>query len=357
MTSSPSEISLDLRPESRSDLIDVAEKVRSRDGNFFHRHRRSLFCSFHTTAGYLEEWICERLDNSGERLDRFIDVFRRVFPHGAGYHHDRMELRDELTEQEKRCEPVNADSHLTYISAGLKNCVTYENRPGRPIYFIDLDGVNQELCRTRQTTVVGYDDEELAYRGAFTVPVSDEHRVDSFNLKDEEFGLFSHVEELLEDRDLRHGRIEIRLSPEERDAGLTVNEYETMLMRNDVPEAMRNPLRYAVRHGKRFLRHPGSIPGRTREYAVYDLLHLYNEAMDLLGAGRDVADRVLSRFSGPAFRLFRLKRNVSFLVRPVSGDGDAPHIVQGTYQSPILIQHKAPSQGRRELELRLWRFR
>jgi thiamine phosphate synthase YjbQ (UPF0047 family) len=356
MASIPSEISLDLQPRSRSDFIDVAEKVRERDEDFFRRHRRTLLCSFHTTAGYLEEWICERLGNSNEELDRFIGLFQRVFPPDAGYHHDRMELRDELTEEEKKCEPVNADSHLTFISAGLKNCVTYENRPGRPIYFIDLDGVNEELTRTRRTTVVGFDDEELAFRGTVSIPVPSEHQVDSFNLKEGRFGLFDRLHRLLVDQDVRHGRVEIRLPPAERDAGLTVNEYETLLMRNDLPEAIRNPLRYMMQHGRRFLRNPGSIAGRTREYAVYDLLHLYNEAMDLLGAGRDVTDRILSRLSGPAFRLFRLKRSVSFLVRPDEEEGEH-RIVQGTYQSPILIQHRAPKTGERELEVRLWRFR
>jgi len=36
-----------------------------------------------------------------------------------------MELRTELSDAQRKVEPRNADSHLTYIGAGLRNCVTY----------------------------------------------------------------------------------------------------------------------------------------------------------------------------------------------------------------------------------------
>ena len=36
----------------------------------------------------------------------------------------------------------NADSHLTFIGSGMRNCVTYRNQPLAPVYFIDLDGTN-----------------------------------------------------------------------------------------------------------------------------------------------------------------------------------------------------------------------
>lgn len=355
MSLPPTEIHLDLRPTSRFELIDVARRIREDHRGFFSEYRKSAFCSFHTTAGYLEERLCARLDHSDERVGRFVDLFRRLFPKGAGYWHDQMELRDELSDSEKENEPVNADSHLAFMGAGLRNLTTWDAREDAPVYFIDLDGVNGDLRRTRRTTVLGYTDEERVDRGSYPVSAPREHPVDSVDLSGSGCGLFPHLEERLEARGVERGRIDIRLPPAERHAGLTVNEYETLLMRNDLPTAMKSPLRYTLRRGRELLRHPGTIPGKARDYALYDLLHLYNEVMDVLGVGRGVADRLLSRLAGPAYRLFRLKRRISFLVSD-SEDTGPGRIVQGTYQSPILIQHRAPDGGRRELEYSVWRY-
>lgn len=355
MSLPPTEIHLDLRPTSRFQLIDVSERVRDERRDFFSEYRRSAFCSFHTTAGYLEERLCARLDHSDERVGRFVGLFRRLFPRDAGYWHDRMELREELSDSEKAIEPVNADSHLTFMGAGLRNLTTWEAREDAPVYFIDLDGVNGELRRTRRTAVLGYTREDRVHRDTYAVAAPRGHPVESLDLSGPECGLFSHLAELLESHGVQRGRIDIRLPPAERHAGLTVNEYETLLMRNDLPTAMKSPLRYMLRRGRELLRDPGSIPGKARDYALYDLLHLYNEVMDVLGVGRGVADRLLSRLAGPAYRIFRLKRRISFLVSDSEATGPG-RIAQGTYQSPILIQHREPEEGRRELECSIWRY-
>ncbi len=355
MTPPPVELTLDLRPARRFELIDVTERVGEVRPDFFSEYRKGAFCSFHTTAGYLDQRLCARLDHCDDRLGRFVNLFRRLFPKDAGYYHDRMELRDELSDAEKVREPVNADSHLTFMGAGLRNMATYDVAEQNPVYFIDLDGVNGSLQRTRRTTVLGYDRERRVYRGGFELPVDADRAVDSFDLKQPEFGLFEHVRELIERHGIEHGRVDLRLPTGERDAGLTVNEYETLLMRNDLPAAMRHPLRYLVRSGGRLLRDPGSLPGKARDYAIYDLLRLYNEVMDVLGVGRNVADRLLSRLSGPAYRLFRLKRRISYLVG-TEPDSDGGRIVEGRYQSPILIQHRPPEDGTRSLEVSLYRF-
>ena len=112
------------------------------------RHTRVLYSSMHTTAGYLDQSLSARLQHDEDRLTQFIRSFRNVFPEGAAYHHDRMELRTELTEAQKEVEPRNADSHLTFIGAGLRNCVTYDARPDAPVYFIDLDGAYKGAYRT-----------------------------------------------------------------------------------------------------------------------------------------------------------------------------------------------------------------
>jgi hypothetical protein len=149
--------------------------------------------------------------------------------------------------------------------------------------------------------------------------------------------------------------VDIRLAPEERHAGLTVNEYETLLMRNDLPEVLRDPLRYMVERGKHLLRNPGTIPGKTRDYATYDLIHLYNEVMDTVPIGRAAVDRIMSALSSPASRALRLKRHISLLVSDC-GSGSTGHVLQGTYQSPILVQHQPAAGNTRYLDVVVRRF-
>lgn len=349
------QITLTLTPRLRFDLINVASKVNDLYGDLSKNYSRITCCSFHTTAGYLDQHLCAKLDYSDKRLNQFIRIFQKLFPPDAGYFHDTMELREDLSEREKEREPANADSHLTFIGAGLKNCVTYNSVPQLPIYFIDLDGIYNHHRRNRQTTILAYNKEEIVYHGRFFIPVTGERPIDSLNLKDPRYGLFSHLSELLDSCGIDKGLIEIRLAREERHAALTVNEYETLLMRNDLPEAMSNPLRYIVRRGKKLLQSPASIPVKARGYAIYDLIHLYNELMKNIGIGRFVFDKVLSYLSSPVSRIFQLKRDISLLVSSSVGTGPG-RIAQGTYQSPILLQYQRADKGACCLEITLKKF-
>jgi hypothetical protein len=155
MAAQPRELKLTLTPRSRYDAIDVAARVREEFGDVLIGFRRVLYCSLHTTAGYLEQSLSSRLDNRRERLDPFMRAFQGLFPPGADYRHDQLHLRSELSEDERQCEPRNADSHLTFIGSGLRNCVTYLHRPSEPVYFTDLDGVHAGQPRTRCSRVLG----------------------------------------------------------------------------------------------------------------------------------------------------------------------------------------------------------
>ena len=351
----PLEVNLDIVPTSRFQIIDVAPRVRDQVGDALSDFRRVLYCSHHTTAGYLEQGVCARLGHSRKQLDPFFRFFQRLFPPNAGYQHDAMHLRDELSEQQKEVEPVNADSHLTFMGAGLRNCVRYFHRPDEPVYFIELDGVFKDIHRHRRTTVLGYQAEEIVHRERLQVPFSSDHAIDSLNLKDPRYGLFDQFEGWLDRFGIDKGRIEVRLAPEERDAGLTVNEYETLLMRDDLPEALRDPLSYMMQRGRALARHPATIAGKTRDYATYDLIHLYNELTEHLPFGRSIVDRIMSVLSTPAYRILRLKRSVSLLVSS-SAESGPERIVQGTYQAPILVQHNRPASGARHVDVTLRSF-
>ena len=355
MSIQPVEITLDLTARSRFDIVNVAAKINCEYGNLLKDYRKITCCSFHTTAGYLEQQLCAKLHYSERRLKEFIGIYQELFPPNAGYLHDSMELREQLSESEKEREPFNADSHLTFMSAGLKSCVTYINRPKLPIYFIDLDGVYKHNHRNRRTTILAYNNEEIVYHGRFFVPVTGRRPINAFNLKDPHYGLFLHLNDLVDSYGIDRGLIDIGLAQEERHAALTVNEYETLLMRNDLPHAMSNPLRYIVRRAKKLLQNPVSIPGKTRSYAIYDIIHLYNELTKSVQFRPSVLEKVLSSLSAPISRIFRLKRHITLLVSNRVGT-EAGRIVQGTYQSPILLQYQIADKGVRCLEITLRNF-
>jgi thiamine phosphate synthase YjbQ (UPF0047 family) len=352
----PFEIPLTLSPEARFDVINVAAAIREKFGDLSSRYRKALYCSLHTTAGYLDQRICSRLRNSRSHLEPFFRVFQSLFPQDAGYYHDQLQLRSELSDAQRQCEPQNADSHLTFIGAGLKNCVTYFNHPGMPVYFIDLDGMHHNVRRSRQTTILAYNTEEVVHTGRIAIPMS-HHSIDSVNLKDPRYGFFEQVDSLLDLYDIEKGRVDISLARKEQHAGLTVNEYENLLIQKDLVEVLKDPLMYVARKGKSFLSDPSAMRGKAKNYATYDLVHIFNELMDALQVGRSVIERIVSRvFSVPASRFLGMKRNISLLVSNREATG-AGRLVQGTYQSPILIQWQKPQHQERYLDIAITRFK
>ncbi len=364
MSTAPAEIRLELTPRARVDVIDVTGRILEEFGGLLGRYRRALYCSHHTTAGYLEQSLCARLDHDRERLSRFLRAFQGLFPPGAGYQHDRLELRRELSDEQRRVEPRNADSHLTFIGAGLRNCVTYVNRPDVPVFFIDLDGKNGALPRTRLTTVLAFDREREVAEASLAVPVSG-HPVDAVNLKDPRLGVIDRLNDLLRVHGIAKGRVDLALEPEETQAGLTVNEYETLLMRHDLAEVLKDPVRHVAERGRGMLRNPRAIPSKALNYAHYDLVQVLNELMDCFGVSESFVERLVARVLGAgASRILRLKRSVSLLVSDHEA-GQASWaarasrhgtIVQGTYQSPILLQWRKPAGRTRRLRARLLAF-
>ena len=150
----PTELTLTLAPQRRFEAIDVNKRIAQEAGDLLRRHRRALYTSFHTTAGYLDQSLSVRLNHQHDLVSQFFRAFHALFPQGGEYRHDQMHLRSELSEEQKIVEPRNGDSHLTFIGAGMRNCVTYRTRPDAPVYFIELDGKSEALQRQRKTTVV-----------------------------------------------------------------------------------------------------------------------------------------------------------------------------------------------------------
>jgi thiamine phosphate synthase YjbQ (UPF0047 family) len=351
----PVEFTLELTPRARVDVIDVRAEVSSRHGDALDHYSRALCCSFHTTAGYLDQSVAARLNQSQAGVMPYIDVFRTMFPEGAGYEHDKLDRRTELTDDQKPSEPLNADSHLAFMAGALRTCVSYLNRPGEPMSFIDLDGVHNGHPRRRRTTVLGYNAEETIAQARIIVPVSG-HSVESVNLKDPGLGVYQQCLDLVSRHDVTKGRLRLSLAPGERHAGLTVNEYETLLMRHDLSEVLRDPVRFMAEKAGHMLGNPRAIPAKTLDYAKYDLVRVFNRLVDALGLRESLVENVLSRaIAMPAERFLRMKRSVSLLVSDRDSAGRGA-IVEGTYQSPILVQwHRGPRQAR-VLDVALTRF-
>ncbi len=356
MAPSPLELTLEVLPESRLDIIDVRKHVLQTVGDSFYEHPKAFYCSFHTTAGYLEQGLAARLQYDKDHVHPFLRAFQKLFPPGADYYHDQIQLRQELSEEQKKCEPRNADSHLVFIGSGLRNCVTYTNDPGLPVYFIDLDGVNGNSRRHRRTAIVAFNEEEVVYRTSLKVPVSN-HPIDSINLRDPRIGIIEQINELIQRHGIEKGKVDIVLAGAETHAGLTVNEYETLLMRHDLAEVLRNPFKFMAQKGRHILEDPRSVPTKSLNYAKYDLVHVFNELMDAFHISESVLEKILSKFIAvPAERFLRMKRKVSLYVSSTNGDGRG-RIVHGTYQSPILVQWKPAPNLARTLDIRLTRFK
>jgi thiamine phosphate synthase YjbQ (UPF0047 family) len=351
----PIELSVQLTPRARIDIVDPRPALSEGQRSALKPFQRCLFWSSHTTAGFLERALAARLARR-QATAGYLNAFRTLFPEGGGYEHDRLEQRTELEPEQRLVEPKNADSHLAFIAAGLRTCVSFPNRPAEPVRFVDLDGMHAGQPRQRLTRIIGYTAEEEVERLRIEVPVSS-HPVDSINLKDPRLGVYEQLTDLIERRQVSKGRLRLALHDGERHAGLTVNEYETLLMRYDLAEVLRNPLRFAAQQARNALKDPRSVPLKTLGYAKYDFVRVVNQLVDALGLHESVVERLFARaLAAPAARFFGMKRRVDLLISDPQADGRGT-LVEGTYQSPILVQwHRAPRQAR-FLDVTLTRLR
>ena len=383
----PFKATVGIRPASRTDFIDVRAKLAEEFGSEFARYPKALYISHHTTAGYLHQRLAHRLDYDRKRLRDYIKVFHEIFPPNAGYEHDELELRTELSDAQKETEPENADSHLTFIGAGLQSAASYDNEAGRPVWFVDLDGVHRGGTRDRRTTVVGYGSEEVVARTQLSVEASP-RAIDAIDLREPGVGLVDRLQDLIEEHGISFGRLDVSLAARETHASLTVNEFEPLLMKRDLRRALLSPLRFMADQGREMLRTPLSIPGKALrlpgkalrlsgkalhvarmgttvlrtspgpviDTATVEAVHIMNAVLERIGVDESVIARMLNRaLALPVGRFQGLRRDVSLPVIDRDGDGNG-EIPWGTYQSPILIQWRAPTETTRELDVKLVRF-
>jgi hypothetical protein len=351
----PLELALDVTPRARLDFLDVRAQAADRFGTALEAYSRCLYYSPHTTAGYLPQSLAARLSARAQGIGQYLDVFRAVFPEGAGYRHDQLELRDELAPAQREVEPTNGDSHLAFIAGGLHSCVSYVVRRPGPVYFIDLDGMNAGTPRRRATTLVGYDHETVVARTTLHVPVSP-HPINAVNLKDTRLGLYAQLAEFIDQHAVQKGRVRLELGSGEQYASLTVNEYETLLMQHDLADVLRNPLRFAAEKARHAWNDPRTVPSKALVYAKYDLVRALNRLVDAVGLGASRIEHLVARaLEAPVSRFLRMKRSVDLLVSDARTPGRGA-VVEGTYQTPILVQWRRARHGARTVDVTLTKF-
>lgn len=356
-------------PRARLDIIDAARELElSRNGQFV-GYEYLLYCSLHTTAGFLQQSLATKLGNHRDAVETFVRSAQRLFPEGAPYWHDRMELRSELSEEQRKREPLNADSHLAFISLGLSNCVTYRSEPAAPVYLIDLDGIFKDTRRNRTSLVIGYNQAECVHESTVEMKAPDNH-VAAVNLSNTCIDLDEHVPALIAEHEVHRGLVTVELEEPEEHAGLTVNEFETLLVEKDITGVLLDPLKYMVREAPSIVRHPFSLPKKVRRLLNYEIRQAVHEVLST--ASRNVSalermverldlhlpilEHIIDRLAAPSeARWMNLGRSVSLLINADDAEKTGS-IVLGTYQSPILIQWRQPEPRTRRLIIRLYRF-
>ena len=352
----PVELTLEITPRARIDVMDVRSRAAELHGETLEAFPHCLYSSPHTTAGYLPQSLATRLGARSHGIDHYLELLKTTFPEGAGYQHDKLDLRHDLPPGQRETEPTNGDSHLAFMAGGLNPCVSYlMSRPG-PVYFIDLDGMYEGTPRRRMTTIVGYSGEEVVARTTLLVPVSP-HPIDAVNLKQPALGLYDQLAEFIEHHGVEKGRVRLELAAGEQFASLTVNEYETLLMQHDLAEVLRNPFRFAAAKARHAWSDPRALPGRAVDYAKYDLVYALNQLVDALGLGSSKVEKIMARaLAVPASRFLRMRRSVDLLVSDARTPGHG-RVIDGTYQTPIMIQWRSAPARVRSVDVTLSRFR
>lgn len=349
----PVELLMELRPSARFDVIDVRRAAEQRDPRLA-AYPHALYSSFHTTAGYFEQGLAARLRQTRVGITPYVGMFRRWFPEGAGYCHDDLDRRADLSPDQRTTEPRNADAHLAFIASGMTNCARYVNRGDEPVYFVDLDGVSGNGTRRRLTSVIGFSTEEIVAREQFVVPMST-HPIDSVSLKDGASDAYERIQELIVRHGVAKGRVRLTLAPGERHAALAINEYEPLLMREDMAGVLYDPFRLA-RRGRHLLANPWTIPNRTVDCARYDFVRVCNTVFDALRMSESRLERAFACLVAvPARRFLRMKRSVSLLVTDGAQAGRGA-LAEGAYQCPIVLQWAKADGQRRTIDATLTRL-
>ncbi|MBA3269433.1 MAG: hypothetical protein H0T71_02910, partial [Acidobacteria bacterium] len=112
---------------------------------------------------------------------------------------------------------------------------------------------------------------------------------------------------------------------------------------------LRDPLRFARLKARNALSDPLSIPGKTLNYAKYDVVRVLNSMMEALRLDQGSFERLVAKVMALPARRFVRSRRVSFMA--ASEGGSAPTLLRGTYQSPIMVQWQSAERQERRIDI------
>jgi len=346
---------LDLRPHLRNEVTDLGPLLKDAVARgALPRTRRYLCISHHTTAGFPDRQLRLRIGSDAKGLDGFLEALRDIFPPEAGYEHDELQRRTELSEAQRAREPLNADAHLAFIGGGFTNCVFHSAGSGEPLWFVDFDGTYQTrggetIRRQRRVTILALDEEVVGARLQFEVPVPE--GAAALPLSRPELGILRAVERALEEMEISIGRLHFHLEDPHAGAGITVNEAEALLIQRDLVDVLTSPLRFAAGGNRGDAEEESSREAGARGLA---------RALEALGFSPERRERLLSRaLSSASPRVLRIRGDASLGVAPAPGDlpGGPGRILLGRYQSPILLQRTGTPEGIRRFSVIIHQFR
>jgi len=303
MPAAPQHVTVRLQPARRVAVLPVRAAVRATHPEVL-AHPQVLYSAHHTTAGFLDAEARRETGAEARAIRPFLAPYRALFPYGAGYRHDQMHLRTELRPAQRRCEPHNADAHLTYIGAGLTACAHTSSET--EVALVDLDGVNQETGHHRQRYVTALGFTETATVTSFEVPVpAPQVERGATSLHDPRLDLVVRIQAALARYNVSYGCVRLALTGDAGGAALVINEFEPQLMHHDVARVLRTPQAFSQTK---------QIPAPAGE--------------------RSPAPTEMSFAERPED--LRLSSTCRLMVRPPQ-ENSRSRLVQGRYQSPILL--------------------
>jgi hypothetical protein len=120
-------------------------------------------------------------------------------------------------------------------------------------------------------------------------------------------------------------------------------------MQNDLADVLRDPLRFARIKARNALNDPLAIPGKTLNYAKYDVVRVLNSMMEALRLDQGSFERLIAKMMSLPARRFLRSRRVSFMA--ATEGGITPKLLRGTYQSPILVQWQSAEHQERRVDI------
>src|SRR5262245_34873792 len=99
------ELPVELIPTKRCEIIDVRSRFTAEHTIALAGYPHCLYWSSHTTAGFVDKRLVSSLGASG--ISAYVNAFQAFFPQGAGYRHDRLDERADLSPVRRTVESRN----------------------------------------------------------------------------------------------------------------------------------------------------------------------------------------------------------------------------------------------------------